>query len=134
MLKKILLSLSLVLLTASCCDNADKEKEPVAIDKANVAQTVLNVEGMTCEGCESTIQMNLSKMKGVVSVKASHVEKTTVVEYDKTQVSAKELEDAIISTGYKVFDTPIKEAKKEVKSAMKCAPGKCGAGKCGEAE
>ena len=83
------LFLSLMIITFSACCDATKEKstEVEVVDTKNLVKTVINVEGMTCEGCESAIQMNLSKIPGVVSVKASHTEKNTVIEYDKSQVS-----------------------------------------------
>lgn len=110
------------------------ENKVVKIDKANVLKTIINVEGMTCEGCELAIQGNISKLDGVVSVKASHTDKNTVIEYDKTQTNAKEIEKVISETGYKIFQESEKEALKVVPSMMKCGEGKCGTGKCGHSE
>ena len=107
---KIILVLGLGAFFTGCCDSSSKEstKETVKIDKKNVLKTVINVEGMTCGGCESAIQGNLSKLDGVVSVKASHTAKTTVVEYDESQITQEELKKAIVETGYKII-TPNQE-------------------------
>lgn len=136
--KKIVKSFAVALILAltftACCDNSQKETKEVVIDKENVVKAVLNVDGMTCAGCEMAIQGNVEKMAGVLSVKASHTDKTTVIEYDKTQTNTKEIEKVISETGYKIFQESEKEALKEVPGTMKCAAGKCGAGKCGSTE
>ncbi len=116
------LSLGLV----SCGEKVQEEKKVVKIDKANLLKTVINVDGMTCEGCEAAIQGNVAKIDGVVSVKASHTDKTTIIEYDKTQTNEVEISKVISETGYKIFQDSMKEAIKEVPAAMKCGEGKCG--------
>ncbi len=129
-LLKIVVILGLAILFAGCCDSTQEstQKEAIKIDKANVLKTVLNVEGMTCEGCESAIQGNLSKLDGVVSVKASYTAKTTIIEYDKSQITKEELEKAIVDTGYKIIIPGQEKALKVAPpSAMKCGEGKCGA-------
>lgn len=134
-LVSIFLSLGLIMTFTSCTDsNKSAEKESVQVDKANVLKTVINVEGMTCEGCEASIQNNLNKFPGVVSSKASHVSKTTTIEYDKTKTDPAALEQVIIETGYKIISEEEKSVPKEAPTAMKCGEGKCGAGKCGNAE
>ena len=111
----------------SCGDKTDTKENQGQVNPANVLKTIINVEGMTCEGCESAIQGNVAKMPGVVSVKASHTDKSTVVKYDKTQTSMQEIEKVISETGYKIFHEGEKEIKKEApKAAMKCGEGKCG--------
>jgi len=132
-LSTVILILVLSLGFIACSDKSEEEKV-IKIDKENVLKTVLNVEGMTCEGCEASIQGNVAKIAGVVSVKASHTKKTTVIEYDKTQTSELEIAKVISETGYKIFQESEKAAIKEVPQAMKCAAGKCGAGKCGNSE
>lgn len=118
----------------NCSESTSSEPVKTVIKKENVLKTVFDVEGMTCEGCESAIQGNLSKLTGVVSVKASHTDKTTVVEYDSTQTNEEALAKAIIETGYKIMSDEEKAAPKKAPQVMKCGEGKCGAGKCGNAE
>lgn len=127
-LRNILVSFGLVLSLIACSDTAESEEKVVKVEAKNLSKIVLNVEGMTCEGCESAIQTNLSKLDGVTSVKASHVAKTTEIEFDTTKIDTAKLETAIVETGYKIVTA--KEAKlpsKEVSSSeMKCGAGKCG--------
>ena len=34
-------------------------------------ETILDVQGMTCQSCVNTIETNISKQKGVISIKVS---------------------------------------------------------------
>lgn len=72
---------------------------PVTTAVANKTMT-LAVEGMTCTGCENTIQETLTQLTGVSSVKASHLDSTAVVSFDSTQVSVAAIGDAITEAGY----------------------------------
>ncbi len=61
---------------------------------------VLDVRGMFCESCESTIQAMLKQTPGVVHAKASVKSGTTVVQYDSTRVSPQAIVDVITRLGY----------------------------------
>ena len=60
----------------------------------------LAVEGMTCTGCENTISEAVTKVAGVSTVKASHLDSTAVVSFDSTQTSISAIGDAITQAGY----------------------------------
>lgn len=64
----------------------------------------LNVSGMKCGGCESSLTHALSALTGVTEVKASHVQKRVDVEFDDQQISVDDIEDAIIDAGFKIED------------------------------
>lgn len=132
----MILSLGVSMAFVACSDSTQTAQTETTVQKANLEKVLIDVEGMTCEGCEMTIQNNLSKLSGVVNAKASHVDKTTEIEFDSTKITQAELEAAIIDTGYKVMsDTMKKELKTAPASTMKCGAGKCGASmKCGSAE
>ncbi len=69
---------------------------------------VVEVEGMVCSSCTENIESNLSKMKGVHSVKASLEEKLARVEFEPGSISAQDLAEAIYELG---FDTKLRSAK-----------------------
>jgi Cu+-exporting ATPase len=60
----------------------------------------LAIEGMTCTGCENTIQEAVTKVQGIASVKASHLDSTAVVSFDSTQTSISAIGDAVTEAGY----------------------------------
>jgi Cu+-exporting ATPase len=62
----------------------------------------LKTSGMHCPSCSMLIEMNVSDLPGVQSVKASHADGTTVVTYDQSQVDAGRIESEIRAAGYDV--------------------------------
>lgn len=67
----------------------------------NPVEITLNIEGMTCTGCENTIQENLQKIPGVISVDASHTEAQATIEVDSARFNYPDFEKAIKDAGYK---------------------------------
>ena len=66
-------------------------------------QTItLNVSGMTCDGCERSIQNALARIDGVASVEADHQRGTTTITLE-TPVDRKTLEGAVEDAGYDVL-------------------------------
>lgn len=59
------------------------------------------VKGMTCSGCEKHVEDQVSKLPGVVGVKASYDQSNTVVEFEPGKVTVTDLKKSIDSTGYK---------------------------------
>ena len=59
------------------------------------------VEGMTCAGCERTIQRVVGNLEGVTSVKADLNFSTVSVEYDSSKVTIDAIQSAINKVGYK---------------------------------
>ncbi|PHQ92498.1 MAG: hypothetical protein COB42_00950 [Sulfurimonas sp.] len=129
-LVKMIVSLGIILCVTNCSENINPESTSKTKEEKKLKR-LLNVEGMTCESCENAIETKLLKLSGVVSVKASHVDKTTIVDFDENKTSVVIIEKAIKESGYKII-TPAenvheKEGVKEApKSAMKCGEGKCG--------
>jgi mercuric ion binding protein len=76
-------------------DNAQSTTTAVA-DKT----ITLAIEGMTCTGCENTIQEAVTKIDGVKSIKASHLDSTAVVSFDESKTSIAAIGDAINEAGY----------------------------------
>jgi mercuric ion transport protein len=59
------------------------------------------VEGMTCSGCERTVQKVISNIEGVSSAKADLTSSTVAVEYDSTKVKIDAIKEAVNRVGYK---------------------------------
>ena len=80
---------------AISCGTKKAKVTPVA--NATIA---LTVEGMSCTGCEETIQTALAKIDGVIDVKASHTDSIVKVSYDSTLVKVEQLGDEINKLDY----------------------------------
>jgi len=82
----------------SACSS--QEKETVYINKSDVKSETIGVEGMTCLGCEVTLEKSISSIDGVVKVKASAKNDNVALEYDQTKTDKKKIIEAIKEAGY----------------------------------
>jgi len=100
-MKQVFFVFLLAALMAGCGGKSTKTDDVAQTDGtiANKTMTVA-IEGMTCTGCENTIQEAITKIEGVTSVKASHLDSTAVVSFDSTQTSITVIGDAITEAGY----------------------------------
>lgn len=63
----------------------------------------IEIEGMTCNGCEKTIEKEITKLPGVLSVEASHQKGLAKVKVDSSRFNQKDYEKAIEGVGYKML-------------------------------
>jgi len=87
-------------LVFAACSEAEVESTPPAPVAAEVAETTIPVEGMTCSSCENFIQQTLERREGVRQAAASHVERMVVVSYDPALITPEELVAEINKTSY----------------------------------
>jgi len=99
--KRLIASLSLfaiILLTISCGGkNHEKSKDLGASSLIEV-----KIGGMTCTGCEQTIQKNVGKLEGIKSVKATFTDGRAIIEYFPSVVDTVKIREAITGSGYVV--------------------------------
>ena len=62
----------------------------------------VSIGGMTCTGCEQTIQAGITKLEGINSVKASYVTGNAFVEYFPGITDTVKIKAAITGSGYTV--------------------------------
>jgi copper chaperone len=60
----------------------------------------LKTSGMHCPSCSMLIEMNVSDLPGIESVKASHADGLTTVTYDPTAIDAEKIAAEIRAAGY----------------------------------
>lgn len=88
------------------CNSTVKKTDEAAAGTENAAaewvEVTLNVEGMTCDGCENAIKAGVESLEGIAEVESSHEEGWTKVKYDKSLTSAEDIEGKITDTGYEV--------------------------------
>lgn len=91
---------------AACGQNTqtNTEERKNASEIAAVKTIQLNVKGMTCEGCENSIETALIKMNGVVSAEARYNKGIATVSYDSTKVNVELINQAIKEVGYEVIN------------------------------
>ncbi len=104
-MKNALLVSFLLVFLFSCSQTsqqADEQTNKTEVNVTAIKTLELQVSGMTCEGCEKTIETALTNLNGVVSAEALHIEGITTVSFDTTLVNADLLSQTINNLGYKV--------------------------------
>ena len=89
-----------------------KTTEPAESESSTTTDLIVNpdaliqmdlvVEGMTCTGCENTINTGVSEIAGVIEVKSSFEDGKTIVKYDSTQTNIDKISQVISDKGYTV--------------------------------
>jgi mercuric ion transport protein len=97
-----------------------KTTESVVSESSNASDLIINpdalvemdlsVEGMTCTGCENTINTGVSEIAGVVEVTSSFKDGKTFVKYDSTQTNIEKISQVINEKGYSVKGFALRNA------------------------
>lgn len=104
-MKKLLIVLAATGLLFACNSNtksSEEDKTETPTVAAEWVEVVLNVDGMTCDGCENAIKGGVESLEGIASVESSFEEGWTKVKYDKNLTSVEDIEGKITDTGYVV--------------------------------
>lgn len=104
--------LALIVVFAAACTGKSKK----SVENLTASGIEISIQGMTCTGCEQTIQANISKLEGVKSVKASFVDGKALVEYFPSLVDTAKMREAVTGAGYAVNEftaVPLTEAPQE---------------------
>ena len=104
-MKKILIILAAAMMLFACNSNSKTSDDAASETPAAAAEwveVVLNVDGMTCTGCENAIKAGVESLEGISSVESSFEEGWTKVKYDMSLTSVEDIEGKITDTGYVV--------------------------------
>lgn len=109
-MKQLVFLLAISLLVFSCKSAGEKKTEQkIQVNLENIQIVEISVEGMTCTGCENTVEKGVLSLDGVIEVEASHTEKTAIVKFDKTKANAEDMMAKINEKGYEALEYKIKE-------------------------
>lgn len=98
----ILAFASIVFFTSCDAKKQNKSENETTETQVELQSYKFAVEGMTCTGCEQTVELNVKKIEGIGSVEASHTEKIAVVTFNPAKADTADIKEAIIASGYKV--------------------------------
>ena len=101
-MKKWMVLVTASLLLIACNSNKATQESETPAAAAEWVEVVLNVDGMTCDGCENAIKAGVENLDGIATVESSHEEGWTRVKYDANLTSVDEIEGKITETGYTV--------------------------------
>jgi copper chaperone CopZ len=101
-MRNLMMLMMASLLLIGC--NSKQKTEEAAVENlsAEWVEVTLNVDGMTCTGCENAIKAGVESLEGIAVVESSFEEGWTKVKYDKSATTVKEIEGKITDTGYEV--------------------------------
>ena len=87
-------------------------QEVVIVKEDNIIQASLSIRGMTCTGCEHSVNYALNQQNGVLKASSSYENGKALVSFDKSKVTLEELVVAVErETGYEVTDKEIQSSK-----------------------
>ena len=104
-MKKFIMLLFAAALLSACNSATDKKDQATTDQEASAVEWVevsIEVDGMTCEGCENAIKAGVESLDGIATVESSFEEGWTKVKYDKAVTSVEDIEGKITDTGYTV--------------------------------
>ncbi len=78
----------------------DNKKEVIIIENSNVQKINVKVEGMTCDACQDHVNHAVNELPGIVNVTTSYDQGNTIVQFDESKTSIKDIKKAINTTGY----------------------------------
>ncbi len=102
--QRLFLLFIVLIISVHACSPSPNKAKTITVKASALIEEKISVRGMTCVGCEVTLEESLSKIDGVVSVKASHHKKQAVIEFDSTQTNITAIKKAVKEAGYKTFD------------------------------
>tara|TARA_B110000037_G_scaffold185956_1_gene215723 strand:- start:2 stop:211 length:210 start_codon:yes stop_codon:yes gene_type:complete len=63
---------------------------------------ILNISGMTCMGCVSSIKKVLEEITGVIDFDVSLKEKQAKIQYDPEKTDINQFKEAIVEAGFEI--------------------------------
>lgn len=79
----------------------EQTREFTIAGNARIKRAEFKISGMTCASCEQLVIHEVTKLEGVVNIRASYALGNAIVEFDERR-TIKDIENAINKTGYKV--------------------------------
>jgi len=85
------------------CSQSNEPMKEIVINQSDIVKRTFEVHGMTCVGCEVTLEETVSDIEGVVTTKADHSNNNLVIEFDSTKTDVLSIKNAIKDLGYKIY-------------------------------
>lgn len=87
---------------SSVTKNSSAKVATVVSENLQTVAVEVSIQGMTCTGCEKTIQSGISSLKGVKQVKADFKNGKAFVEFLPDEADTVQMKEKIIASGYEV--------------------------------
>jgi copper chaperone CopZ len=103
-MKTNFLTAILVVFFIVSCKQTENSQQVSDATSVNIVKYEIKISGMTCTGCEQTIQSAVTELNGIKNIKASHTEGNAIIEFDTALTDTNAIKLAINNTGYTVLE------------------------------
>ena len=69
-----------------------------------LTEVTIPVEGMTCNSCNTAVEMAVGKLNGIHTVKADYQKQSTLIIYDSSKVNIIRIKETINNLGYRAVE------------------------------
>jgi copper chaperone len=110
---KLIALISVIAFSFACSSSGKKAVKND--DKNTVSRIEVSITGMTCGGCEQSVQKSVASLEGIKSVKAMSAMGKAFIEFSPSVVDTAKIKTAITTAGYsvtKIADMPASEQTK----------------------
>ena len=80
----------------------NQEQQVVYVSENQVETITFDIEGMTCAGCEATVENAATGVEGVLEADVSYETEEAIVKFDISKTNRETIAKAINATGYTV--------------------------------
>ena len=101
-MKKLVYLAAVALIAFSCQTKEKKSDSGTTPEVLTPVAYEIVIEGMTCTGCEETIEGSVNKLEGIKMVEANHMNGNAMIEFFAEKTDTAAIRNAITGTGYKV--------------------------------
>lgn len=84
---------------------APKQVQLKPVNQNFIETATYKIEGMTCEACTEHVNNEISKLNGIIEKQTSYENALSTVKFDRREISANNIAQAINKTGYNVSRT-----------------------------
>jgi copper chaperone CopZ len=98
-------SLLTITLIMSCKSDksVDEESKSITAIEIPVEKYNVKIEGMTCTGCEQTIQNVVSGFEGIKKVEASYEKGYAIIEAEEGKLDTLAIKEKVSESGYQIL-------------------------------
>ena len=76
------------------------DENTIVVEADDVVEVVLEIDGMTCSSCTTTVSKALSNLRGVVKTEVIYDSRQAIVQFDASRLSDVDLTRATANAGY----------------------------------
>jgi copper chaperone CopZ len=106
---KIILYATLLLALFACKETKPSQETENTMAPKTTTEIVVEIDGMTCAGCENTIESTIANLENVVKVKASYSTGNAIISLQDNTIDTLAIAEKINESGYSFVSLAVQE-------------------------